>query len=197
MQINPMLLLVFKGLAGLAGALGLMTGALLLAAPRRLLRDTRQLRYWLFEANIIGILNTRRVIEKPIFRHHQVSGTALIAAAALWMWLLYRLDADYHFPPLAQHWLAAPGGHTLVLAGWGLAFFVLVIGLFLLLRPSAMKAFEAAANRWIEPFPFALSATAPRDKGINRLILRAPRRSGMLLLVAGITCVIAARMVGA
>jgi hypothetical protein len=77
------------------------------------------------------------------------------------------------------------------LTSWALALFALGIGVFLLVRPSALKGLETAANRWIEPFPSSTKATVPAETGINRLILRAPRFSGLLLLAAGLACLLA------
>ena len=184
-----MLLPVLKGLAGLAGVLGVVTGTLLLVTPRGLLRSSPYLWHWLCEADIIDFLNTRRAIEKPVYRHHRSVGVALIAGAILWMWLLSHLDADEHLLFFAQRWLGQPGSYALVLAGWGLALLALIIGLFLLVRPSAMKAVETIANRWIEPFPHRAPAS---PNSLARFVLRTPRFAGLLLLAAGVACFVTA-----
>lgn len=187
--------LVWTLLAGLAGVLGVLAGVLLLGMPGRLMRDTSNLRHWLYEADVLGFLNTRCAIEKPVYRHHRFFGTVLTCAAALWMWLLYRLDAHYHLASLAQRWLGKLGGYALIAACWMLAFSALAIGLFLIIRPSAMKPFEAIANRWIEPFP---PSASPEAGGLAKAVFRAQRLVGVLLLVAGIECLMAvAKMIGA
>ena len=181
--------LVLTWLVGLAGVLGVLAGVLLLSMPGRLMRDTSNLRHWLYEADVLGFLNVRRAIEKPVYRHHRFFGTALTGAAAIWMWLLYRLEAHFHFQSFLQRLLGQPGSYTLIAVCWILAFFALAIGLFLFVRPSAMKPFEAVANRWIEPFPLSASSEAG---GLAKAVFRAHRLTGVLLLAAGIECLIAA-----
>jgi hypothetical protein len=61
--------------------------------------------------------------------------------------------------------------------------------MFLLIRPSALKGFETAANRWIGSLP---SAGKPgRGEVHSRCVLRAPRLTALLLLAAGIACLLA------
>ncbi len=159
------LLTLLGVLLGLAGALGVLTGLVLVLSSRSRHKATD----WL-QTDFGAGLNTLYFIERPVYRHHRKAGATLIAAAALWMWLLWRLDRL----------------NGLVLVGWLLSLCAIVIGLFLIIRPSALKPFERGANRWIEPF--ARHTDGPVVSRFAMLVLSRPRITGILLLIAGIAC---------
>jgi len=164
-----------------AGALGIATGALLLLAPGAL-REGSRWRRWLLDVDLAALLDARRAIERPLYRHHRVFGAAVIAGALAWFATLWTLRD--RFP--------VPGEYagTVTLALCTLAAFALGIGVFLLIRPSALKGLEAAANRWIETFPSGGWRDAPAGyyQLFKRVVLRAPRFTGLLLLTAGLGC---------
>ena len=163
-----------------AGAFGIVAGAFLLVAPGALHEGSRW-RHWLLEADLAAVLDARRAIERPLYRHHRVFGAAVIAGALAWFATLWTLRD--RFP--------VPGEYagTVTLALCTLAAFALGIGVFLLIRPSALKRFEATANRWIEPLPSSGKGDASASYAvINRLVVRAPRFTGLLLLTAGLGC---------
>ena len=87
--------------------------------------------------------------------------------------------------------LGASGVEAVMLVSSLLGVFALGIGLFLLIRPSILKRFEAEANRWIEPFPSRTKDKLRTDAGATRLIMRAPRIAALLLLAAGMGCLLA------
>ena len=83
------------------------------------------------------------------------------------------------------------GTHALILVSWLLSIFALAIGVFLFTRPSALKDFEKAANRWIEFLPETPSSSTLADKGLGWLVLRAPRSIGLILIILGLGCLTA------
>jgi len=154
---------------------------LLLLAPGAL-REGSRWRRWMLDVDLAALLDARRAIERPLYRHHRVFGAAVIAGALAWFATLWAL----------RDRLPVPGefAGTMTLAGCTLAAFALCIGVFLVIRPSALKGLEAAANRWIEPFPSGGRRDAPTGyyEFIRRVVLRAPRFTGLLLLTAGLGC---------
>ena len=168
-----------------AGAFGIAAGCLLLLAPGAL-REGSRWRRWLLEVDLASLLDARRTIERPLYRHHRVFGAVVIAGALAWLvpfWMLRdRLPAVGDFAAIA------------ILAGCVLVTFALGIGFFLVVRPSALKGLEAAANRWIEPFPLAGKPGEPSGyEFVNRVVLRVPRLTGLLLLATGLGCLALSR----
>ena len=164
-----------------AGALGVAAGTLLLLAPGAL-REGSRWRHWLLEGDLAALLDARRAIERPLYRHHRGFGAAGIVGALTWFATLWTLRDRLPMP--------AEFAGRMTLAGCTLAAFALCIGVFLVVRPSALKGLEATANRWIEPFPSGVRRDAPAGyyEFIKRVVLRAPRTTGLLLLTAGLGC---------
>ena len=175
----------------IAGVFGIAAGAGLLAVPRQMLLERTLFRRWLFEINFSALLNRKQSIERPLYRHHRIFGATVTIGAMISLMPLFWL----YVHPLAKdtltHTLGIWGARAVILSAWALVFFVLAVGLFLLIRPSALKGFEAASNRWIEPFPSGRNSAAIDATGISRLVLHAPRLAGLILLAAGLGCLLA------
>ncbi|MEO7601115.1 MAG: hypothetical protein ABIT92_02915, partial [Gammaproteobacteria bacterium] len=137
----------------ITGVFSIAAGAMLLFMPRQMLLKRTLLRQWLFEIDFSAILNRNQAIERPLYRHHRAFGAAVVAGAlAGLMPLLWLYDHPLATEALTRT-LGFWGARAVILSGWALAIFALAVGLFLLIRPSALKGFESAANRWTEPFP--------------------------------------------
>jgi hypothetical protein len=141
--------------------------------------------------DLVALLDRRRTIERSLYRHHYGFGAAVIVGAVASLVTLWELRDQPLVTGVLPEILGAWGAEAVIVASWALTVFALGIGVFLLIRPSALKGFETAANRWMEPFPSSTKATVPAESGINRLILRAPRFTGLLLLAAGLGCLLA------
>ena len=172
----------------IAGVFGVVAGVGLLVVPRQMLLESTLLRHWLFEINLSAILNRNQSIERPLYRHHRAFGAAVIAGALTSLIPLLWLHSHSFAMAALTRTLGFLGAQAVLLSAWALVIFVLVVGLFLFIRPSALKGFESATNRWIEPFPSLGNTTVPAERAINRLVLCAPRLVGLLLLAAGIAC---------
>jgi len=172
-------------ICGIAGALAVAAGAGLLITGGRTLRRRTALRRWLLETDLVALLDRRRSIERPLYRHHRAFGAAVIVGAVVCLAALWALDDHPLLTDVLPEILGAWGAEAVILTSWALAVFALGIGMFLLIRPSALKGFEAAANRWIEVLPSSTKDTVPAETDINRVILRAPRFAGILLLLIG------------
>jgi hypothetical protein len=173
-----------------AGVLDLAVGAVLLLAPEVLRADGRW-RRWLLEIDLTAPLDRRRTVERPLYRHHRAFGAAVIAGALVSLATLWELRNDPLMTGVFPEILGAWGGWAMILAAWMLTAFALGIGVFVLIRPSALKKMETAANRWIEPFQTADRPGGPAVYGvIGGFVLRLPRLAGLLLLASGLACLI-------
>jgi hypothetical protein len=177
-------------ICGIAGALGLAAGAGLLIVPGRTLRGPTALRRWLLEIDLIALLDRRQTVERPLYRHHRAFGAAVIVGAVASLAILWVWGDQTAVTGMLSGILGAWGSRVVIMTSRVLAVFALGIGVFVLIRPSALKGFETQANRWVEPFPSSTQATVPAERSINRLILRAPRLAGLLLLAAGVGCLL-------
>jgi hypothetical protein len=178
----------------ISGTTGLVAGAGLLLMPERAFGEQSRWREWLLERDLTALLNRYQRIEKPLYRHHRLVGAALTAGALTLLYLLGKLQG-YLFATNA--WDHILGVRLAMLFAWMLGFLALIIGIFFLIRPSTLKGVENLSNRWIGPPPSTFQQAEPA-KGINHLILRFPRHTGILLLLAGFTCLgAAARMAAA
>ena len=184
---------VLAAICGTAGAIGVVVGAALLIVPGRMLRERRSFWRWLFETDVIALLDRRLVIERPLYRHHRALGAAVTAGAVALLMALWKLVDHPLVTDVLPRILGAWGVVSVIVASWALALFALGIGIFLIVRPSALKGFEAAANRWIELFPSVGRSGAPtREEFITRLVWQAPRLTALLLLAAGVGSLLAA-----
>ena len=172
-----------------AGVLGVVTGAGLVISPGGALGEGSRWRRWLLEIDLVALLDRRRSIERPLYRHHRAFGAGVVAGTVAWLVALWGLSDHPALVSALTGTLGAWGARVLILTLWAFAAFALGIGLFVLIRPSAIKGLEAAANRWLEPFR---TASRPGDAAwvefIGWWVLRAPRLSGVLLLAAGLGC---------
>lgn len=171
----------------LAGALGVLAGLALLFAPRGALREPTRFRRWLLEFDCAALLDRRRTIERFSYRHHRTLGVLVIAGALASIAVLGRFGAQA-VPALAPV-LGKSGVVALSIAAWTSVLFAFFIGLFLLIRPSALKWLEAAANRWIDPFPEKVGEGIRASYDIvGRSVQRFPKLVGLLLFTAGLLC---------
>ncbi len=146
----------------------------------------------MLEIDLIALLDRRQTIERPLYRHHRAFGAAVIVGAVASLVTLWQLHEHPLVTGVLPGILGAWGLRAMVLTSWGVSAFALGIGLFLFLRPSALKGIETVANRWIEPFHSTGGrAIFAEEKMIGRLVLRAPRLTALLLLTAGIACLLA------
>jgi len=122
-------------------------------------------------------------IERFVYRHHRFFGACILLGAMVFLALL----ASYHTGIFKTDLRALWGMRGLPLvalllqaAAWLFALFALLVALFMLLRPSALKPLEAKANRWVDPLAVVIPASSPRLRWIaGGLIL-----VGLVVIVA-------------
>lgn len=158
----------------LAGAASVIAGVVLLAAGK-----PGALRDWLLNHKLREVFARPWRVERFVYRHHRLFGGTISAGAML---LLARLYAG-HNRLLGMH-LEPPGTGVRIaeLLVWALAVAALVIGMAVLIRPSLLKGIETLSNRWIQ---------LPLFSG------RMSWYIGILLVLVGLACLAAAKMLGA
>lgn len=171
---------MFLAIIGAASAIT-GVGLLLMAASQSL--------GWLLKNNLLEVFARPRRVEWFIYRHHRLFGGAIAAAALL---LLVLIGVNHDRMVGTSVWRFAPGVQPALIAVYALAVFALITGIYVGIRPSALKGIEALANRWIEPFPKAVSGVVLLRQNFIRGLLRKPGRVGMLLLLTGLSCLVAA-----
>lgn len=174
----------------ISGIVGISTGAVLLVLPRKILTERTLVRRWLFEYSITAFFNRYHAIEKLAYRYHRPIGAIFTIGAVI---IIVPLLGLYDHPAVVLAFIRTLGfwgTHILILASWLLTIFALIIGIFLFIRPSALRDFEMVANRWIEPFSSTATSSQLANRGFNRLALFAPRLTGLLLLISGLGCLL-------
>jgi hypothetical protein len=178
-------------ICGIAGVLGLAAGAWLLLASEKSQPGHPALQRWLFELNLMALLDRNRRIERRLYRHHRVFGATVVVGAVALLAALWLLHSHPAATELLEDNLGAWGAWALILTSWTLAALTLGAGVFLFRRPSALKGVETAANRWIEAMPMTTRITVSAERPVTRLLLGSPRVAGILLLLAGSGCLLA------
>lgn len=135
---------------------------------------------WLLKQKISELCSRTWKVERFVYRHHRLFGSAITAGALTLLGVLYSWHK--HLPVLPAKPLGA-GMPMAEFAAWTIVGAVLLVGMTMLIRPSALKSVENLSNRWI---------------ALPLLKLRTTRQTGILLMLAGLACIgAAASMVGA
>jgi hypothetical protein len=175
-----------------AGVTSLLVGITLMIAPKRMLRERTGLRRWLLEVDLVALLDRRRGIERPLYRHHSIFGATVFIGGIALLFASWELEFHPWLMNRLSGILGAWGLHALVVTSWMSAISLIVIGAILLIRPSALKPVENAANRWIELFPRAAASSAShRQTSIIRMVEQSPRLVATVLLIGGLAALLA------
>lgn len=119
-------------------SLGLLVGAMGLLIQHR----DRRAQSDLGIREVFGFLDQRWHLERWFYRHHRVFGAIITATAAFCAWQLLAL-----IPTSGQ----GMGWAWLLPTVLAAQSFNAGIGIVVMVRPSALKSFEASANRWHSP----------------------------------------------
>lgn len=170
---------IFFFLVGLfAAALGLI----LMLSPKGYRRLAERVETSVSTRRALRPLEYPVWMERWFYRHHRITGSLLLAAGLLFFFLV-----------LFQHGIA---GAAEALPGrgwaWEALFWLLtiahaaaaVLGLVILLRPSALKPLEAVANRWVSTRRMS-RPLEERHYHADRWAMARPRAAGMILILGG------------
>ncbi|HDP89047.1 MAG TPA: hypothetical protein ENN42_03700 [Thioalkalivibrio sp.] len=181
-----LVLIIGLGMALIAGLLALLSPARAVALSR-LLGQRHSLR------------QSTRALEMPIaterafYHHHRLFGAVIVVAAVtILLYLGLRFDAELVVRALAhgnQRVAVAILVETFVLLMWIGASFSLVVGLFVFLRPSALKHIEALANEWVSTRQ-ATRRLASEHRPMDRLFEARPRLVGAVVTVISLVTLV-------
>lgn len=172
-------------LAAIAAVIGVLTSLWLLLFPDSFAKFEAAASRSFSLRRTLRPLEISRNIDRHIYRHHKLFGLLVILASTYTIYSILfsmpsRIDTfiSVRFPPLAAEWILNTLNLFLLLGN----LFAIIIGLVIHTRPSALKDFEARANRWVTlrrqtrwlenriPFPERLTRTQPRLTGFVLLI---------------------------
>lgn len=174
-------------------ALAFVVGAVVALRPRtlELLRGGADRRVSMRRAT--RLLDVPYNIDRWFYRYHRIYGAAVALLAVVLLGFLTFGGTYYQwlqlFDPryrdIAE--IVAVAARALL---WGFGLFALAIAAIVFARPSALKGFEAWANRWITPRrPFR---ALDREVGApDRWVARHPRGWGIAIAAISGACLVA------
>lgn len=132
-------------------AISFLIGVWMLLKPESVLRLNQYLSKWFGTEKLAAALDAPHRIEHSLYRKHRSVGV-LVLAGGLYILLVMLFafskkasgDLSYGLNPQIAAWLTDALGVVLVLS----SVLGLVIGFFLVLRPSVFKPVEEWGNRW-------------------------------------------------
>lgn len=181
--VVPMLIDAALVLFFLTGLVALALGLILLLSPKAFDKLSNIMNRRFSGRRAMKPLEVSHYQEAFFYRHHLWTGGLILAGTLFFFFnLAFRFSLDAAAAAL-------PGADWI----WTAVFWLLVggnlvaavIGLVILLRPSALKPLEAVANHWVSVRQAARPLEESHDI-TDRLVRRHPRTSGVLLLLAGL-----------
>ncbi len=182
---------VVLDLMALAGAAGLIAGAVLILRPHWLARAGKHVNRWVSMRRVDRPLESWRSLDEWFYRNHRLAGALMVVAA---VWVIVQFTADFDREATAAA-LARGAGFSLPLTEVLLHAFVLIcvvgtvfgvlVGLLLVARPALLREFNQGANRWFSMRKATKPVAIPRS-GMDQYVLQHARVSGALLLLGGL-----------
>ncbi|MCW8827821.1 MAG: hypothetical protein OQK94_02065 [Gammaproteobacteria bacterium] len=175
----------------LAASAGLLIGLWLIIAPAGYARLEERASRAFSLRRALRPLEISRNLDRHIYRHHRSLGLLIIAASSFTLYrLLFLFDPAQKGLPLFAGLLPHARYEALseaLLSALHLALILahlsaLLIGLVLYLRPSALKGFEATANRWVSSRQKSRWLDTPYNP-TARLMESHPRLLGLTVLL--------------
>jgi len=176
---------------GLATAL--LVGVMLLVRPAALFAINQRLSRWVDTQAAFSALDEPRHLERFFYRHHRVLGLLVVLGAltVLSRWAM-SYDRSGVMAMLGPRWIAS-GMDWIPLALEALLValhvLILAVGAVIFVRPSLLKGFEKAANRWQEAPGAARLDSKVAD--LDGTVEGHPRVSGLLLVLSATWCLLA------
>ncbi len=168
---------------------GIVLGLLDIFQSKRVASISGFLNRWISARWLLRFLDQSISIEHWFYRHHRSFGvSAILGAAYILCYFGLLFDKQFtlqrlsiHLPPQFLEGML----DALVLFCMTGAVVALLVGLFLLLRPSMLRGIEEDANRWISLRRATKVLDIPRDQ-FDSFVLRHQQRVGWLLLLGSI-----------
>lgn len=173
----------------IGAVLGVALALLLIFNPQLLARVNHLANRWISTRGISRLLDRSISIEHWFYQHHRVVGIFAVLGA-IWMLSYFGLwfDKAATLQGLSNKVpVKLPDGllDALVLSALIGATVALLVGLFLWLRPSLLRGFEAQSNQWVSSRKATKILDIPRDQ-VDIFVTQHARKIGWLLLLASI-----------
>jgi hypothetical protein len=164
-----------------------LAGGWLLVHPRSFAAASRCFNRWVSVDSLVRRLDYTARIERFVYRHARPIGALICLASAYTLYVMaFRYDRSslvgLFGRRLGTALMEALVDASLVILALAMVF-ALVIGAFLMVRPSLLKGFEAASNRWLSTRRGSRALDVMRY-GPDRLLARYPRSTGLVILLA-------------
>lgn len=135
------------------GMLVALLGILMVLIPGVIIRSSSTLNKWIATDVFFNSIDRPRRSERFFYRYHHAFGGLIIIGAAYCLFVAFGYVDQVRliealpviFDREVSSWLYSSLYYALIAAN----FFALVIGCFVLVRPSLIKEFEMRVNRWI------------------------------------------------
>jgi len=184
---NSLLLHALLLLLAVGGIAGLLTGAALVLWPAWLMQVNKLANQWIPTRQVDRLLEQAIKVDRWFYRHHRISGGALLAGAIFLVYFVIALlnkgsvvsglSKAYAISPVISEILLDTVALSMLLG----AAFTAIISLFLLSRPSMLRGFEQGANQWLSLRrvlkPFEVSRS-----GMDEYVFQNVQIVGILLL---------------
>jgi hypothetical protein len=166
---------------------GVAVSLLLIVNPQLMKRINSVANHWVSTRNMERWLDNSISVERAIYHHHRVLGLAVILGSGYFLmyfgWQVDKAVAMKTFSGLlANQVLLEMLLQFLLLLARIAGAMTLVVGLFLLLRPSLLRGVEELANQWVSARRITKVMDVPRDQ-VERFVDRHTARIGWLLLI--------------
>lgn len=138
-------------------------------------------------------LDIPRNVDRWFYRYHRIYGAFVVALSLVLLgFLMFGAEPNAWYQVFGRQYrdiaaIVVDAGRIVL---WGLGIFTLVIGVVVFVRPSALKRFEAAANRWITPRR-ALRGLEREIDFPASWVARHPRGWGLAVAVVSALCLLA------
>ena len=165
----------------------LLIGLCIMLFPKRMVRLSLKLNHWISTEKFFNRLDEKRHGERFFYRHHVIFGIFLVTAAVYVFYaFMFSFDPEKFSLSLfasraANQWLL----QSLVFINLVFSVLIFLIGVIVVIRPSLLKSFEAAANRWIV-VDQSLKKLDVQMKMPDTMFTRRPRFMGFLIVIGSI-----------
>jgi cytochrome b561 len=171
------------------GVLLFLVGLGFMLIPDKLFKTANKLNHWIVTDRFFNKLNAPIYKERFFYRHHQVFGilVLLVSVVCLYMLTFYVGSENItdNIVKLAESefekWLFVILYYLLIAA----IFPVIIFGLIMFIRPSALKSFEAWGNRWIDTDGPLKILDENKDLP-DRILSGNPRIFGLIVTISAI-----------
>jgi len=171
------------------GLLLIPVGLGFMLCPEKIFKQAIKLNRWVSTDSFFNVLNTPHYKEHYFYRHHKIfsSGIIFLSIICFYMLVFYIGIAGVtdNLIKMAEsefeNWLFVVM-YYLLIVGIFLAF---IFGVFMFIRPSALKTFESWGNRWIDTDERLKILDKQQDLP-DRILPGNPRIFGFVVILSAI-----------